>query len=57
MADAALPNRIDRAALREERNRLAARRQRLADELAAADLRLRQIDELLDDASSVAGEG
>ena len=55
MADAALPNRIDRAVLREERNRLAARRQRLAEELAAADLRLRQIDELLDDAG--AGEG
>jgi hypothetical protein len=44
-----LPNRIDRAALREERNRLAERRQRLAAELAAVDLRLRQIDDLLGD--------
>jgi hypothetical protein len=52
MADAALPSRIDRAALREERNRLAARRQRLAKELAAADLRLHQIDDLLDDAGA-----
>lgn len=46
------PNRIDRAALRDERNRLAERRQRLAMELAATDLRLRQIDDLLDDSDA-----
>ena len=51
------PNRIDRAALREERNRLAGRRGRLAAELAAVDLRLRQIAELLDDRQGDAAEG
>jgi hypothetical protein len=43
------PNRIDRAALRDERHRLAERRQRLAAELAGVDLRLHQIDTLLSD--------
>ena len=57
-ADEVLPsNRIDRAALREERNRLAGRRGRLAAELAAVDLRLRQIAELLDDRQGDAAEG
>ena len=57
-ADEVLPsNRIDRAALREERNRLAVRRGRLATELAAVDLRLRQIAELLDDRQGDAAEG
>ena len=41
------PGRLDRAALREERHRLAERRERLAGELAAVDLRLRQLDDLL----------
>ena len=50
------PNRIDRAALREERNRLAGRRERLAAELAAVDLRLRQIADLLDEAPDDAAE-
>ena len=45
------PNRIDRAALREERHRLGERRQRLAAELAAVELRLHQLDDLLGDAA------
>lgn len=50
LGDAPLPNRLDRAALREERARLAARRERLAEELAAVDMRLGQLADLLDEA-------
>jgi hypothetical protein len=41
------PSRLDRAALRDERHRLAERRLRLAGELAAVEARLRQLDDLL----------
>jgi hypothetical protein len=51
-AEATPPGRVDRAALRAERERLAERRKTLAAELAALDLRLGQLDELLDTAPS-----
>lgn len=55
-AEATPPGRVDRAALRAERERLAERRKTLAAELAALDLRLGQLDELLDTAPSRALE-